>query len=475
VSGNSTIRKAVAANKQPPVNLQAEMALLGAILVNNQALSLCAGLAADHFYDPVNACIFAAAKRRIEAGRHVDAVTLKMAFENRGELEEIGGTAYLVNLITCMVSTGHIAEYASAIMDCSLRRRLIGIAENLQQQAYGEEDGADSAATALAAIEEATAHYGNFGAVRMGDAVKAALVQSDAAHRGDKAALGLSIGIPTMDALWNGLHPGSLEIIGARSGEGKTALARQIARHNAIRFKAEGKGSVAIFSMEMTATDIGMAELSSVSGMPTDAIRTGSYETRNFDALLAAQRDMDLPIDIIDTPALRLSVALSQLRALKRRGMRLAIFDHRNLFGRDEWEMRLTKLDWYQQISQRLKAAAKAVGVPVILLVQLSRQLENREDPRPRKSDLEYTGEADADNIVLLYRKELHMGGAPTRHGREGDEAFGLRKLAWFREFENARGSCDAIFVKRRFGPLGIVPLVFDGPSTTFKGRDLIL
>ena len=460
----------------PPSNPQAEQALLGAILCNNRAYDLCAGLTAEHFADPVHAAIFDAARRRIEAGRKVDAVTLKGVFENTGVLDDAGGVGYLVQLITAMVAIDNAGDYARAIIDCALKRDMIIIGESLVNRAFGDwraNSAAEIGADALSALDEAMGRAGTWGTISMADAVDAALRQSESAHRGDRNALGLTTGIAPVDAQLGGLYPGELTIIGARSGEGKTAFALQALRHIAGQFRDESRGCAALWSMEVPAASIATVNLAALTGIPADIIRSGGYGRQQADELASAGKALHfLPLPILDGHT-TLTQAIADMRKLRRtKGLRIAVLDHRDLFGREEERERMQDLAWMAHVTRTLKRAAKAIGIPIVLLVQLSRDIERREDKRPRKSDLMYAGEADADNIVLLYRKELHMGGTPEKQRGESEEQYGHRKWRHYQDCEAAKGKATAYFVKRRFGPPGAVELAFDGTRMTFAPLD---
>ncbi len=463
----------------PPTNVQAEQALLGAILSNNKAYDLCVGLRAEHFSDPVNATIYRACQRRIELGRTVDPIVLRGALEHTGVLDDVGGVAYLVRLTTAMVGLLGVAEYARVVIDAAARRQLIELADALKIRAYGttcEDSSAPDASAILGwgagELDRIAATASAAGGTNLGAAVAAAVSRSADAQRGLATAVGLSTGIASLDATWGGLYPGSLDILGARPKTGKTALALQIARTVAGEINAGGqKGCVAILSLEMPAADLGLVNIAALTGISADAIRRGSYGTQQAEAILRAQRGLAaLPIEINDNPRLSLSDGTGWLRAMRRnKGARLAIVDHRNLFGRDEQTARMSKLDFYQEVSQSLKGTAKALAIPIILLVQIGRAVEARDDPRPRMSDLEYGGEQDADNVVLLYRQELHLGGAPDKKPNESTEAHANRVSAYWQHRREITGRAQAIFAKRRFGPEGICDLVFDGPRLTFS------
>jgi len=373
------------------------------------------------------------------------------------------------------VAINTAGDYAAAIRDCAVRRAAIKAGEGVIERAYGTDlkdgEGAQTVSWGIGELEEAATLGGGLVRSTMATAAAEAIEQSAAAQRGEASAMGLMTGIATLDEMWAGLYPGSLDLLGARPQTGKTSLACQIARKVARELLAVGSGCVAFLSLEMPARDLGLVNLASMTGISADDIRRGRYDTKQAWALELARRELDkLPIEIIDRPRLPLLEAIGELRTLRRtKGLRLAIADHRNLFGRDEQFARMSKLDWYQEITQRLKAAAKMLDVPIMLLVQIGRGVEGREDPRPRMSDLEYAGEQDADNVVLLYRPELHSGGPPPKRQGEGDEQHANRVSVWHSQRQAQRGLAECIFAKRRFGPNGICQLKFDGPRTTFS------
>lgn len=455
----------------PPSNVLAEQALLGAILSNNKAFDLVGGLEAEHFVDPLNAEIYRAIQRRITRGLSVDVVTLGATSALEALCEEIdgGAVAYLNSLLASMIGISIAGDYALAIRDAALRRAEIEIGGEIVERAHGSSlthgDGVHTAAWAIAEIERAAASSGGSQALSMRDAVNRALRQSEAAHRGDKGALGILTGIRSLDERWGGLHLGALDIIGARSGTGKTAFASQIARAVA------GQGiPVGFFSLEVPASDFGMAQLASIAKISVDDLRAGRLdETRSRSLMLAQQVLAALPVEVVDQPGITLSEAIGKMRLLKKQsGVRLIIIDHRSKLGRDPGFERMTKLDWFAHITDALKRAAKLLGVPVLLLCQLIRRTDRAgEDPRPRMSDLEYAGEQDADNIALIYRPALHMQ-APEKRLNETAEAHANAMARWYAERTSQARIADVLFVKRRFGEPGSVRLYFDGPTLTF-------
>lgn len=438
--------------RQPPANLQAEQALLGAILANNKAYAAVSEfLRPEHFSDAGHAAIYQQCVNGIEAGTTVDAVTLHNWWQGRmldwwpGQAHEDAGR-YLGHLITAMVGIINARDYGMAILEAARRRTLIAIGEELVNGAYAIEPPADALAGAASAKLDA-ALAGNLGkqAATLGQGAQAAFERADAAHRGDQSVQAFFTGIPVLDALWDGSYPSGLDILGARSNVGKSALAMQIARYNARLARDMPKAvqhgrSVHVFSLEMTALDLGAVSLAAATGISASDIRRGNIGGTRAGDLLRAQQELDtLPLTVDDTAGINLIELRARARAARRRGAGLFIIDHRDLIQRDPEYRRSSVMEWLAYLGQQLKVMAKQLDAAVILLVQLSRDIERREDSTPRKSDLMYTNEADADNIILLHRP-------------------GLGPVA------------SAYKVKGRFGPLGDVILSYDGPRLTFGG-----
>ena len=449
--------------RSPPAHLAAEQALLGAILANNKAYDLVGDLTPDHFADEVHAEIFRAIARRINAGRKVDALTLKPALENTGLMADEGGVGpYLVKLLAAMISIDGVSEYARVIMDCALRRSLIVIGESLIESAHGislsDGDAANTAAMTILEIERASAASGSTAAVSLSRAIELALKKSEAAGRDEAGAGGIMTTLPSLDARWGGLYPASLEIIGARSGVGKTVYASQLGRLIAAQ-----NIPVAFFSLEVPAAHFGMSQLASIARIPVDRLRAGKFSTAEAERLIAAQRELSaLPFTVVDKADTTLAEAIAEMRLLKRRqGCRVFFIDHRNKLGRDAGYERMSKLDWYGHITDSLKRAAKQLDVVVVLLCQLTRDVLRRPDPRPIVADLEYAGEQDADNIQLIFRPAFHMTQPPER-GNLSAEAHANILSRWYADRKTAEPVFDVIFAKRRFGEPGTVRLHFD-------------
>lgn len=475
-----------APQRMPPSNIQAEQSLLGALLANNKAYERVAEfLTPEHFVDPINGRIYHAIARRIRHGHLADAVTLKTEFENNGILDDLGGTAYLAQLLSAMVGIINAGEYGRAIHDAWLRRELIDLSEAVTSRAYGvvdaetEVDG-DGLVTwtmdQLLGLGERTqsADHGDFGA-----ALDEVLDAANAAHR-DGRPTGLMTGIGALDKMWQGLFPGALDIIGARSEHGKTALGMQIAESIARKLRDAEAGTAAtehvqIFSLEMSRSDLAVRMLAAQTGISADDIRSGVIGGQRAEDLLRARNDLrTLPLLVQDRRGLSLSdIRISARVARRRRHVRLVVIDNLHRIKPDKHMLRLSRLEQVQAITEGLKDLAGDLELPVLLLAQLSREGERRDGPdaaRPRISDIQYAGERDGDNVILLWRPVLHMGSAPpTQQIKAKAELQAEADIAWWARHDKLLDKAELIFAKRRFGPTGSIWLDFDGPRTRFS------
>lgn len=464
----------------PPSNLQAEQALLGAILANNKAMDRCNGLEPHHFADPINGRIFQECRKRWQAGQLVDGVTLKGAFEHSGVLSEVGGMAYLAQLLASMVGIINAGEYAAAVRDCWVRRQVIEIGEQAVNGAFGSDpdvDGEGVISEVVGALMELAEDAFVDGETAWSVAVDEATDDADRAHTTGTSE-GLMTGLGSLDDLWGGLWPGALDMIAGRTGHGKTALAMQIVENIARQFLAGGstEKTVHIVSLEMTRKDLAIRMLASHTGIPSDDIRQGKLNDTRTLALMHARADLRaLPLSIDDRPGMTLTeLAIGARIAVRRKGARLVIIDNRDLIKPDKAMSRLSKTEQAQAMTFTLKALAKSLNIPILLLVQTSRQGERREGPdaqRPRIGDLAHGSEQDADNIVMIWRPELYFPAqppaAPASYNSEEKQA--AYRAAWFKKYDEAKGIAELILAKRRYGSVGSVKLNFDGPRTRFS------
>jgi replicative DNA helicase len=477
--------------RMPPSNTQAEQALLGALLANNKAYERIGEfLAEHHFADPIHGRIFRAIQRRIEAGQLADVVTLRAEFEHGGVLDEVGGPAYLAQLLTAMVGVINAGEYGRVIHDAWLRRQLIDVGETIVNNAFGAEaelDAAGQLENAEQQLFELAKDGGSEGGfVSFERALADAVLLAERAFSTPGGVSGLSTGLRDLDAKTGGLHPSDLIILAGRPGMGKTALATKIA-FGASRAllrasqesdpQAQAKGGVAIFSLEMSSDQLATRLLSEESRISGDRIRRGDISQRDFDRFVEVSREIGaLPLYIDDTPAITISALRTRCRRLKRtRGLDLVVVDYLQLMRPAAGTRPESRVLEISMITQGLKAIAKELAVPVIALSQLSRAVEQREDKRPQLSDLRESGsiEQDADMVMFVYRDEYYLAQrAPKQIAFESEDKFQDALSKWQQDMERVHNKAELAVVKQRHGPTGTIPLFFEGEFTRFADLD---
>ncbi len=475
----------------PPSNLQAEQALLGALLANNRAYERVAEfLAPEHFVDPIHGRIFQAIARRIEAGKLADAVTLKAEFEHSGTLAEVGGTAYLAQLLSAMVGIINAGEYGRAVHDAWLRRQLIDIGETVVNNAFGAEPELDGAGQIEAAeqslFELASEGGGDGGPIPFERALVAAIQGAERAFHRQGGVSGLTTGLRDIDARSGGMHASDLLILAGRPGMGKSALATKIAFGAAKALLAETramdpsampKRCVAIFSLEMSAEQLATRLLSEEARISGDRIRRGDIGQKDFDRFVQVSREVaGLPIQIDDTPALTLSALRTRCRRLKRtKGLALVVVDYLQLMRPAAGTKPENRVLEISQITQGLKAIAKELEVPMLALSQLSRAVEAREDKRPQLADLRESGtiEQDADCVMFIYRDEYYLKARePKQMAFDTEDKFHAQMDKWKRDMEAVHNKAELIIAKQRHGPTGKVDLFFEAEFTRFADLD---
>lgn len=467
--------------REPPSNLQAEQGLLGALLASNKALYAVADfLRPEHFADAANGKIFEVISDRIRSGVLADAVTLKLAFENSGILDEVGGVAYLARLLSAMVSVNTAPEYGRAVLDAWMRRELIQISQDSFNAAHGggpDLDGAAAVQEAMGRLAELSGVGSQHRVVTWGDAARTAIAGFEAAYQG-KTPAGLRSGFALVDNAFGPFLPGHFDILAGRPGMGKTALALQIAEGigrtlleqatNAPPFSGAG-GHVLVFSQEMTAPELGTRGVSVATGYAGSDLEAG--KVGRWDVIRNAQSYLDsLPILIEDTGGKTVQELISTAQSLSGRyNIRMWIVDHLQ-------KMKLGKVASGQtgfavaQVTSALKDTAKQMGVPILMLAQLGRDVDRRPDPRPRVDDLQYAGETDADVVALLWRPERYHPRTPPEHnGKESEEQFQKRKEAWERRKEELAGKAELIIAKHRSGAESVTVMEFDQKTTAFR------
>lgn len=460
----------------PPSNVAAEQALLGALLSNNKVIDRCEGLEPDHFADPINARIFHEARRLIDAGRLADAVTLKTVFQNAGVLEDVGGTAYLAQLLSAMVGIINAGDYAKVVKDTWMRRQLIDLAEQTSNLAFGADPTVDAEGVASAVMDRllTLSERGDPAAARsFSEIAEAAVRQSVAAYRGDAGHERIDTGIPSVDRLWRGMWPGQLYFVMARSNTGKTPFMLQIARHAAGTFleasRSTGKppAHVHIWSLEMTAEDLMHVNLASTTRWAVDQIKAGQIgEATDWTEYEAAAKSLgSLPIHVDDPPSIDLPTLQRRSRAIRRRkNTKLILVDFRELIRRGPETTRMQLPEWVPYLSYGLKELAKATGTAVVALCQINKPEKGVMPEFPTINDLPYGGEQAADGVFGLFRPELYMDGEPPNLAGLAGEKRANAISAWEERKRAVAGKGQFGVVKRRFGPKGMTWLAWNGP-----------
>ncbi len=478
--------------RMPPSNIAAEQALLGALLANNKAYERVSDyLAPEHFADPINGRIFQSIARRIDAQQIADPITLRAEFEHAGVLEEVGGTAYLAQLVSAMVGIINAGDYGRVIYDAWVRRQLIDIGETVVNNAFGAEPELDGTQQIGSAEEQlfqlATQGRSDDRMVSFEFALTAAIKAAELAFQRVGHVSGLSTGLRDLDSKTGGLHPSDLLILAGRPGMGKTALATKIAFGASRAIMAEmaarpgnkKPGSVVIFSLEMSSQQLATRLLSEESRVQSDRIRKGEINERDFDRFVGVAKELQtLPLFIDDTPAITMTALRTRCRRMSRtRGLSLVVIDYLQLMRPSPGTRAENRVLEISAITQGLKALAKELEAPVLALSQLSRSVESREDKRPQLSDLRESGsiEQDADAVMFVYRDEYYLQQrAPKQMAFDNEEKFQSALEKWQRDLEAVHNKAELLLEKQRHGPTGKIDLFFEGEFTRFADLDTV-
>jgi replicative DNA helicase len=468
-------------SRNPPQNLEAEQALLGAILSNNEAADRVSQfLGPEHFAEAVHARIYEAATTLIRMGKLASAVTLKTHFENDQSLKEIGGPAYLARLAASATTIINAEEYGRTIHELAQRRKLISIGTEVVNEAYqpdietNAKDLIEKTEQALYGLAE-TDKFGK-GFQAFGRALADAIDMASAAYQRDGHLSGISCGLTDLDEKMGGLQKSDLIILAGRPAMGKSALASNIAYHVAKHYNAEYQpdgsmqvkdgGVVAFFSLEMSAEQLATRIIAEQTGVPSEQIRRGKIDDAQFHRLVEVSQELQaLPLYIDSTGGLTIAQVAARARRLKRqRGLGLIVVDYLQLLAGSSRKAAEGRVQEVTEITVGLKALAKELNVPIIALAQLSRQVENREDKRPQLSDLRESGsiEQDADVVLFIYREEYYL---ERLMPNEGTPEF----AGWQEKMSRAHGKAEVIIGKQRHGPTGTVELQFEGKLTKFS------
>jgi len=429
----------------PPQNLDAERGVLGSILLLNEAIDeVGESLKAEHFYHDAHHKIYAAIHHLYENNvRGIDPVTLAEELEKRGQIEEIGGAAYIFEILDSVPHAAHVRYYAGIVREKWMQRTLITACTDILSDCYENPESVDdllqTAERRVFSIVEQQEDTSN---MAIGDVLMDAFDRIDERMNHDGSLSGITTGFSDLDHQTTGLQPTELIILAARPSMGKTALVCNIAEAVA----RESDKGVMLFSLEQSNLELAERFLCLTARVNGHDLRTGNLSPEQRDKLTVASDELhNLPLFIDDKPAR----TMSQISAISRRQHRksplgLIIIDYLQLVEPDEKS--IPREQQIASISRRLKFLAKELQVPVISLSQLNRGVELREDKRPRLADLRESGsiEQDADKVMFLHRPDAY-------------------------DPNDRPGEAEIIIAKHRSGPTGIVKLTWRGEFMRFE------
>ena len=445
---------AVASDRIPPQNIEAEISVLGAILQDPQALlKAMEVLRPADFYKEAHRKIFNACIDLFDRNEPVDLVTLANELMRRKQLEEVGGSSVLSALVDAVPTAANVAYHARIVKDKALLYSLIQKATAVVSRAYADKDDVDEVLDwAEQQIFEISQDKISRSFVPVKSVLKGTFQLIEKLYDRKSHVTGIPTGFRRFDEMTAGLQPSELVVVAGRPSMGKTSFCLNIAQHAAIQERIP----VAIFSLEMSKEQLVQRMLCSVASVDSHKLRTGYLSDADWPKLTTgAGRLSESPIFIDDTPGISLLEMRAKARRLKaEQGLSLVIIDYLQLIsGRGRVESRQQEIS---EISRSLKAMAKELDVPVVALSQLSRAVESRQPPRPQLSDLRESGaiEQDADVVTFLYRPAFYR----TRKEDELDEP--------------EDNTTEVIIGKQRNGPTGTVHLAFLREYTRFEDQE---
>jgi replicative DNA helicase len=474
-----------------PQNVEAEAALLGALMIDNRLVEdVQLKPRPHHFFEPLHGRIYESILRLTDKNMVANPVTLRPSFEADEAMKELGGPAYLATLTGSGAAIIGAKDFAQQIYDLALLRALIGVGRDLVEGALDtSEDVApleqiEKAETELYKVAEEGGVQGK--AKSFAEATRDALEMAEKALNSGGHLSGFTTGLEALNAKMGGLHKSDLISVAGRPGMGKRALGTNMAFAAAQRLLRDagdgiepGKSSgapVVLFSLEMSADQLATRILSEQSGITSENLRTGKITQQEFRDLVRAAGELEsLPLYIDDTPGLTIAALRTRARRLKRqKGIGMIVVDYLQLLqgsgkGNDN------RVQEISEISRGLKQLAKELDVPVIGLSQLSRAVEQREDKRPQLSDLRESGsiEQDADIVLFIYREDYYLKGSEVEMPTPEEAQANLDKVSkyneWKEKYDFAAGKAEIIVAKQRHGSTGIVRVRFDGRTTKFS------
>ncbi|UNF43351.1 replicative DNA helicase [Bartonella krasnovii] len=462
--------------RQLPHNIEAEQALLGAIMINNDALeSVSDFLKPEHFFEAFHQRLFDIILTIVQKGKVADPITMKPFIANDEKIGDITVFNYVVRLAKEAVTIINTQDYGQVIYDLFIRRSLI----NLSTQIVNSSFDSPLELTPSKQIEEienqlfALAEKGKYGAgfENFDRAITKAINMASAAKKRSSQLSGIATHIKTLDEKMGGLQPSDLIILAGRPGMGKTSLATNIAFNIANACKrhdnqASEGGIVGFFSLEMSTEQLATRIISEQTKVSSSDIRRGNLSDDQFINIVHMTHSLQtIPLYIDQTGAVSLAQLAARARRLKRQhGLDVLIIDYIQLMTSGSKRFSENRVQEITAITMGLKALAKELNIPIIALSQLFRQVENRTDKRPQLSDLRESGsiEQDADIVLFVYREEYYLN---NEEQKEGSAEY----HKWKEAMEQVKGKAEVIIAKQRHGPTGIVPLAFQSDFTCFS------
>ena len=458
-------------NKQPS-NLEAEQALIGSVMVNNDIIDeVSTFIKPAIFYDPAHVKIYEVIENLNNRGMIANPITLKNYFEKDNMLNEVGGTEYLVKLTRFSGSTKQAIDYAKIIHEMYLRRELVSISEKLSYDTLNANTQEQNAESIIEGTERSLfnlAERGSFSQsfIEFKKAVDKTIEMATLAMQSDRGIVGVPTGLTDLDEKLGGLHKSDLIILAGRPSMGKTALATNIAYYAAQNILSrQEKSSVAFFSLEMSSEQLSTRILSEQARIKSDSIRQGNVTEEEINRYIETSRNIyNLPLFIDETPAITIATLSNRARRIKRlNGLSLIVVDYIQLM-RSSSNKNEGRVQEISEITQGLKAIAKELSVPVLALSQLSRAVEQRDDKQPQLADLRESGsiEQDADVVMFVYREAYYLERKQPKLGS-------IEHAEWQSKMNDVNGLADIILGKQRHGPTGTIKVEFEGIYTKFK------
>ncbi len=460
-------------NNKQPSNLEAEQALLGSILINNDIIDEISNIINPLlFYDPAHVKIYEVIEGLNNKGMIANPITLKNFFEKDNMLNEVGGTEYLVKLTRFSGSSKQAIDYAKIIHEMYLRRELVMVSDKLSSDTLNANSQEKNAEKIIEDTEKSLydlAERGTFSQsyLKFNKALDETIKMATLAMQSDQGIVGVPTGLSDLDEKLGGLHKSDLIILAGRPSMGKTALATNIA-FNASKniLSRQEKSCVAFFSLEMSSEQLSTRILSEQARIRSDDIRRGKVTEDEINRYIETSRNIyDLPLYIDETPAISIAALSNRARRIKRlNGLSLIVVDYIQLMRSSNTTKNEGRVQEISEITQGLKALAKELSVPVLALSQLSRAVEQRDDKQPQLADLRESGsiEQDADVVMFVYREAYYLERKQPKLGS-------IEHAEWQSKMNDVNGLADIILGKQRHGPTGTVKVEFEGIYTKFK------